>query len=41
MIPASETTVQRGLILARRHAREVEAARVAGFIAAAASRDRA
>jgi glycosyltransferase involved in cell wall biosynthesis len=33
--------VERGLILARRHARDVEAARVARFIAAAASRDRA
>jgi glycosyltransferase involved in cell wall biosynthesis len=33
--------VERGLIVARRHAREVEAARVAGFLTAAASRDRA
>jgi glycosyltransferase involved in cell wall biosynthesis len=32
--------VERGLILARRHARDVEAARVAGFIARRPSRDR-
>ena len=36
-----ERCIERGLIIARRHALDVEAARVAEFIIAAAGRDRA